>query len=138
MSPTPDERARIRSAMERILASTPERSNGALTIVALAQEADVPRNALTQRHTDIRNEFYEAIRSRGETPEVETRLRRKVTELKKTITNKRNRIKQLESDLEGLLAHNTILTLQNQELRDALSGAKTNVIPIRPTTGEQP
>jgi hypothetical protein len=35
--------------MDRILAGAPERSNGALTIVALAIEAGVPRNALAQR-----------------------------------------------------------------------------------------
>ncbi|WP_240508882.1 hypothetical protein [Streptomyces agglomeratus] len=55
MSPAPDERDRIRAAMERILGGTPEHSNGALTIVALALEAGVPRNALTQRHTDLKN-----------------------------------------------------------------------------------
>jgi hypothetical protein len=42
MSPAPDERDRIRAAMDRILTGTPERSNGALTVVALALEADVP------------------------------------------------------------------------------------------------
>jgi hypothetical protein len=39
--------------------------NGALTVVALAQEADVPRNALTQRHTDLKNEFYQRVKERG-------------------------------------------------------------------------
>jgi hypothetical protein len=39
MSPAPDERDRIRAAMDRILQGTPQHSNGALTIVALAQEA---------------------------------------------------------------------------------------------------
>ncbi|MFD9336326.1 hypothetical protein ACFWBF_18260 [Streptomyces sp. NPDC060028] len=34
MSPAPNERDRVRAAMDRILAGTPERSNGALTIVA--------------------------------------------------------------------------------------------------------
>ena len=58
-------RARIRAAMDRILAGTPQRSNGALTIVALALEADVPRNALTQRHADLKNDFYERTRARG-------------------------------------------------------------------------
>jgi hypothetical protein len=42
MSPAPDERDRILAAMDRILGGTPQRSNGALTIVALATEADVP------------------------------------------------------------------------------------------------
>ena len=52
MSPAPDERDRIRAAMNRILADIPQHSNGALTIVALAAEAQVPRNALTQRHPE--------------------------------------------------------------------------------------
>ncbi|MEU9472342.1 IS3 family transposase [Streptomyces avermitilis] len=42
MSPAPDERDRIRAAMDRILQGTAQHSNGALTIVALAQEAGVP------------------------------------------------------------------------------------------------
>ena len=46
MTPTADERERIRAAMDRILAGTPQRCNGALTIVALAQEADVPATPL--------------------------------------------------------------------------------------------
>jgi hypothetical protein len=56
MSPTPDERERIRAGIHRLLNDQAEHSNGALTIVALAQEAQVPRNALTQRHTDLKNE----------------------------------------------------------------------------------
>jgi hypothetical protein len=65
MRPAPDERGRIRAAMKRILAGTPQNSSGALTIVALAHEADVPRNALTQRHLDLKNEFYEHIKEKG-------------------------------------------------------------------------
>lgn len=63
MSPASDERDRIRAAMDRILGGTPGHSNGALTIVALATEAGVPRNALTQRHTDLEDEFYDKVRS---------------------------------------------------------------------------
>lgn len=82
MSPAPDERERITAAMMRILSGCPERSNGALTIVALAQEAGVPRNALTQRHLDLKNQFYENARQRGATPDVEIRLRATITRLK--------------------------------------------------------
>lgn len=53
MTHAPDERDRTRAAMDRILQGTPQHSNGALTIVALAKEAGVPRDALTQRHTDL-------------------------------------------------------------------------------------
>jgi hypothetical protein len=63
MSPAPDERDRIRAAMDRILQGTAQHSNGALTIVALAQEAGLPRNALTQRHPDLKNDFYAQVRA---------------------------------------------------------------------------
>lgn len=56
MTPALDERARIRAAMDRVL--TPQHSNGALTVVALAQEAQVSRNALTQHHPDLKDDFY--------------------------------------------------------------------------------
>lgn len=131
MSSAPDERARIRAAMDRILAGTPERSNGALTIVALAIEADVPRNALTQRHTDLKNDFYGQVKARGGTPDVETRLRKKVSDLKNTIANKNGEIAQLRDDVQGFLAENTRLTLENEELREALSGNQANVTPMR-------
>lgn len=66
-----DERDRIRAAMDRILAGTPQHSDGALTVVALAQEAQVPRNALTQRQVDLKNAF---LRSNQE-PESRSRER---------------------------------------------------------------
>jgi len=131
VSPAPDERDRIRAAMDRILTDTPERSNGALTIVALAIEADVPRNALTQRHLDLKNEFYERVKAQAGTSEVETRLRAKIVTLKTTITNKNAEITQLKDDVNGFLAENTRLTLENQELRDVLSGTASNVTPLR-------
>jgi hypothetical protein len=82
MSPAPDERDRIRAAIGRILQGTPLRSNGAWTIVALAEEAGVPRNALTQRHPDLKNDFYAQVRARGKTPDSEIRLRKQIVKLK--------------------------------------------------------
>lgn len=73
MSPVADERDRIQAAMDRILNGTPERSNGALPIVALAVEAGVSRSALTQRHTDLKNEFYNRVRACGGTPDSASR-----------------------------------------------------------------
>ena len=88
MPPAADERDRIRAATERILGGAPIRSNGALTIVALALEADVPRNALTQRHPDLKNDFYTRVKERGGTPAVESELRATIAKLKTTIRNK--------------------------------------------------
>ncbi|WP_328341612.1 hypothetical protein [Streptomyces violaceus] len=75
--------------MQRILAGTPEHFNGALTIVALAIEAQVPRNALTQRHPDLLNEFYARVQERGAVPDAEARLRKTIVKLKETIANKK-------------------------------------------------
>lgn len=131
MNPTPDERDRIRAAMDRILSGTAEHSNGALTIVALALEAEVPRNALTQRHTDLKAEFYTRAAERGEPSEVETRLRATIAALKKTIANKNAELAQLRADVPALVRAVNQLTLENQELREALASPSAEVIPLR-------
>ncbi|MFF3343001.1 hypothetical protein [Streptomyces flavidovirens] len=102
MTPAPDERDRIRAAMERILAGVPEHSNGALTIVALATEAQVPRNALTQRHPDLMNDFYAKVRARGQTPNSEKRLHRQVRRLRELRAADTEEIAQLKADVEAL------------------------------------
>jgi septal ring factor EnvC (AmiA/AmiB activator) len=123
-----DERDRIRAAMERILAGTPERSNGALTIVALAQEADVPRNALTQRHTDLKNEFYQHVQERGGPSELETRFRATISKLRATIANKNSELSQLRVDVPALVRVINQLTLENEQLRDELAEPSGAVI----------
>jgi len=131
MTATFDERDRIRAAMERIRAGTPERSTGALTIVALAQEADVPRNALTQRHTDLKNEFYQHVQERGGPSELETRLRKTIAKLKATIENKNRELNQLRIDVPGLARVINQLTLENHQLREQLTQSSEAIIPFR-------
>jgi septal ring factor EnvC (AmiA/AmiB activator) len=116
-----DERDRIRAAMQRILGGTPERSNGALTIVALAREADVPRNALTQRHTDLKNEFYQCIQERGGPSEDETRLRATIAKLRVTIDNKNRELQRLRADVPALVRVINQLKLENEQLRGQLA-----------------
>jgi len=120
MSPAPDERGRIRAAMDRILAGHPQHSNGALTIVALAIEAEVPRNALTQRHTDLRAEFYDKVRARGGTPDSEKRLRKQVRRLKELRAADAEEITQLKADVEALVGALHQATCENQLLRQQL------------------
>ena len=117
MSTDSDERDRIRAAMDRILNGTPERSNGALTVVALAQEAGVPRNALTQRHTDLKNEFYKHAEARGGPTELETRLRATIARQKTTIDNKNRELHQLRADVPALIRVINQLSLENEHLR---------------------
>lgn len=132
MSPDLNERDRIRAAMERILSDTAENSNGALTIVGLAQEAGVPRNALTQRHIDLRNEFYARVREHSGTSQVEGQLRQTITRLQTTIANKNKELAQLRADVPELVRTINVLTLENQELRAAHELDNPTVIPIRP------
>jgi chromosome segregation ATPase len=117
MNPAPDERDRIRAAMDRILTGTPERSNGALTVVALATEAGVPRNALTQRHTDLKNEFYQRIKDAGAGNEDEARLRATIARLRQTIASKNRELAQLRADVPALVRAVNTLTLELQETR---------------------
>ncbi|MFJ9321082.1 hypothetical protein [Streptomyces globisporus] len=131
MSPAPDERDRIKAAMDRILNGAAEHSNGALTVVALAQEAQVPRNALTQRHLDLKNDFYERVKERGATPDAEARLRATIVKLKKTIANKNEELDQLRADVPALVRTVNQLTLANQQLRERLDQSAANVIPLR-------
>jgi hypothetical protein len=131
VTPTFDERKRIHAAMDRILAGTPQSSSGALIIVALAQEAGVPRNALTQRHLDLKNAFYERVKERGAPPDVEVRLRKTVVKLKKTIASKNKDLDQLRIDVLGLVRVVNQLTLENQQLRETLAQPAPNVVAFR-------
>ncbi|MET7913840.1 hypothetical protein ABZU45_37955 [Streptomyces avermitilis] len=134
MSPAPDERDRIEAAMDRILSGTPEHSTGALTIVALAQEAQVPRNALTQRHPDLRNGFYDKIRERGQMPDAEKRLRKQIVKLKELRAADAEELAELREDVAGLVRTVNQLTLENQQLRTELTAprARLRVLPGQP------
>ena len=127
-----NERVRIREAIERLLAGEPTVSNGSLTVVALAAEADVHRMALLKRHSDLKNEFYERVRSeKNQTPEPEQRLRESVSRMTKTISEQRKEIKELRAAVAGLTLANATLV---DELRSARSDAHLidNVVPFTP------
>jgi chromosome segregation ATPase len=115
--------------MDRILAGAPERSNGALTVVALALEAAVPRNALTQRHTDLKSEFYQRIKERGTDNGDEARLRATIARLRKTIEGKNKELAQLRAEVPALVRTINQLTMENRQLRDA-SAAGGSVVPF--------
>jgi hypothetical protein len=134
MSPAPDERDRIRAAMDRILQGKAQHSNGALTIVALAQEAGVPRNALTQRHLDLKNAFYAQVRAHGQTPDSEVRLRQQIVKLKELRAKDTRELSQLRTDVAHLVRAVNQLTVENRQLRGALSQptSPVRVLPTQP------
>lgn len=135
MSAEPDERDWIRAAMDRILEGTPERSNGALAVVTLTAEAGVPHNALTQRHTDLKAEFYWRVEAKGIDNEDEARLRATIARLKKTIAAKNKELGQLRADIPDLVRAVNQLTMGKQQLRD-MRAPDSTVVPFhRPGSG---
>ncbi|MFD7641630.1 hypothetical protein ACFV4P_13345 [Kitasatospora sp. NPDC059795] len=130
MTPAPDERARIRAAADRILAGAPENSNGALTVVALAQEAGVPRNALTQRHPDLREDFYARVRALGRIPDSEARLRRQIVKLKELRSADARELQELRQDRQTLVQIVNQLTLENHHLRNAQPGPGGQILQL--------
>jgi chromosome segregation ATPase len=127
MTPGAGERDEIRAAMDRILGGTPERSDGAMTI-----EAGVPRNALTQRHTDLKAEFYQRVKERGAGSEDEERLRATIPELRKSGAGARKDLARARADIKALVRAVNQLTTENQELRAAQSrhGRGSVVVPF--------
>lgn len=62
------ERAAILSAADRLLAGTPHRSTGRLSIVQLAVEADVKYWVVAQKHPDLRDHFKHLTANANHTP----------------------------------------------------------------------
>ncbi|MCX5374934.1 hypothetical protein [Streptomyces sp. NBC_00091] len=130
----PDERTRIREAIDRLLAGQAVASNGSLTVVALAAEAGVHRMALMKRHADLKNEFYERVREETkQIPETEKRLRETVTSLKRTIANQRAEIEELRRLVTNLTLASAVLTEEQSTSTDP-APPPDNVILLRPPT----
>ncbi|UOB07647.1 hypothetical protein MQE23_00435 [Streptomyces sp. HP-A2021] len=125
------ERARIRAAMDRLLAGQPTRSDGSLTAVALAAEADVHRMALHKRHADLKEEFYARVRAEThQTPEVEKRLRKEVVRLKGALKESRAAEAESRHRAEQVVLAAAVLILRKSTGQDKT--APGNVVPLRP------
>jgi len=79
-SDDPDRRA-IQAAVGRLLAGTPLRSTGELTVVQLAAEAGVKRWLLTHRHRDLAEQFRARVRAAGGDPPPVVDLKAKIGQL---------------------------------------------------------
>lgn len=111
------ERDAIQAAMQRLLAGTPTRSTGALTVIQLAAEAGVKRWVLTHKHPDLRKEFEEARESVNGIPAAFQTLQAKVDDLE--AANKR------------LRQHNSELTERNEIYAQVIHALTTEVAELR-------
>ncbi|PJN29511.1 hypothetical protein [Kitasatospora sp. CB02891] len=123
-----NERTRIRQAIDRLLTGRATASNGSLTAAALAVEAGIHRMALMKRHADLKNEFYERVRTEtGQIPETEKRLRETVAALKQTIAEQNAEIRELRQQVTRLALAGAVLTERLNDAEDR-SGVPDNVL----------
>lgn len=66
-----EECQRVRAAINRLRDNKAEQSNGAHTVVALADESGIPRQRLYEHHSDLLNEFKAIFGCGPVTPNVE-------------------------------------------------------------------
>jgi septal ring factor EnvC (AmiA/AmiB activator) len=114
-------RNHIRAAMDRLLAGTPLRSDGALTIVALAAEAGIKRHILTHRHTDLKEEFYARVRAQNRIPESEKRLRDQLQATQRRLADLNEQNRQQQQTIDALARIVNVLTVENEQLTRQLN-----------------
>ncbi len=111
------ERDAIQAAMARLLAGTPTRSSGALTVLQLAAEAGVKRWVLTHKHPDLRKAFEEQRQAANGVPAAYQHLQGKVADLE--AANQRLRAENAELgervDIYAQVIH--ALTVKVDQLR---------------------
>lgn len=120
-----DERNAITAAMQRLLAGKPLRSSGALTIVALAEEAGLRRNELTRKHTDLKDLFYAEVKARNGIPASETKLREQITALGARIQGLRQERDDYRVAAETFARAVHVLTVENDTLRKELDSRRS-------------
>lgn len=126
------ERDAIKAAAARLLAGTPLHSDGALTVVALAAEAGVKRHVLTHRHTDLKDVFYAQVRTQGQVPDSERRLREELDTTRRRLAEANERITTLEHDNDALARIVNVLATENAQFRGQLQDASSAVLrPLR-------
>ncbi|MFE1408589.1 hypothetical protein ACFW5D_34380 [Streptomyces sp. NPDC058770] len=122
-------RTAILAAMDRLLAGTPLRSSGRLSVSQLAIEADVKRWHLTHQHLDLKELFQARVKTQNGTPEAFSRKLSEHEQLKKKYADLRQHCADLEERLQVYAAAINLLALENA----ALSGRDVDarVVPMR-------
>ena len=124
------QRLAILAAADRLLAGTPRKSTGNLSVVQLAAEASVKYWVVAQRHTDLRDHFQKLARAANNTPVAF----RKTLEARDHLKVERDRLRQHCDGLEQIIQTYAMiineLTLENEALRRQLAEPRGTVTPL--------
>jgi hypothetical protein len=128
---TDPQRVEILAAADRLLAGTPTRSTGNLSIVQLAVEANAKYWVVAQKHTDLRDHFQHlAVQSRQtatvsrDNHDAFDRLRREHADLRKHCDG----LEQLLRTYSQVINE---ISLENEILRDRATGRLATVSPMQ-------
>lgn len=127
-----NERAEIEAAMSRLLDGIPLRSDGKLTIVALAIEAGLKRHVLTHKHTDLRDRFNAQVKAQHAVPASDAAAREEITGLRSKLDELRGERDEYKHAAEALARALNVLTSENDTLRSQLSRPRQEAWPPRP------
>lgn len=120
-TPEPIETA-LHAASERLLRGEPTRSDGSLTVAALAVEAGISR-ASAYRYPHVLAEFRDRVADRDEAATPSASLRQEIQALKGAERRLRQEhareVRELRSSINLLAQQVQLLTLENQRLSEA-------------------
>ncbi|MCX5203921.1 hypothetical protein OG897_21000 [Streptomyces sp. NBC_00237] len=119
----------ILAAMDRLLAGTPLRSTGRLSVSQLAVEADVKRWQLTHQHLDLKELFQARVKAQGSTPAAFSKELSEHEELKRKYADLRQHCADLEERLRVYAAAINLLSLENGVLTGREEGARVIHMP---------
>ena len=124
------ERRMIRDAMDRLLAGTPIRSDGKLTVKSLAAEAGVKRWLLTHRHIDLQDEFRNKIRAHGTTPDTMRTLAADNDRLTQQLEQARVDLRQARLEINHYTRVIQTLTMELEYPDESANGTTGTLTPI--------
>ena len=117
----------IRDATQRLLAGSPQRSNGSLTIATLATESGLPRHRIYEHHADLVAEFKAKTHTGAPiTPDIQA--------LRQQLADAHQRIHQLEATQAQLTNKITTLCAVITELTHQTHADNVVTLPRRHST----
>jgi hypothetical protein len=121
----------LRAAMDRLLAGTPFRSNGCLTVSALAAEAGLSRRT-AGRAKGVLRDFRAAVERRDapSLPDHESKARQaELDNMRAKLREKNAEVARLRAELTTLACRVALLSEENEQLRRHVGAGRVVRLP---------